>query len=146
MMSRAYFSNMFVKFVLWSSVVITFSLFSVLIADLLWPLLCGNQPLQEPTYLLWEHHWDVQGEKEAWDASTHLRHLWVSIPLHASRYDKPLFPHWRSAFLARVSEHQLEHFLLVIKLHCEHVKQPTSQDLGDIKYLCLRAFCMCSLI
>lgn len=83
---------------------------SVLIADIFGPLLCGNQPLQEPTYLLWEHHRDVQGEEEAWDASTHLRHLWVSIPLHASRYDTLLSPHWPFAFLARVGKHKEEHF------------------------------------
>lgn len=58
-----------------------------LITDVFRPVLRSNQPLQEPTYLFWEHHWDVQRKEEAWDASTHLCHLWVSIPLHASRYD-----------------------------------------------------------
>lgn len=59
-----------------------------LLTDIFRPVLCSNQPLQEPTYLFWEHHWDVQRKEEAWDASTHLCHLWVSIPLHASRYDR----------------------------------------------------------
>lgn len=68
-----------------------FVCFICLITDILWPVLCGYQPLQEPAHLFREHHWDVQREEEARDASTHLCHLWVSIPLHASRYDRQLF-------------------------------------------------------
>lgn len=63
-----------------------FVCFVCLITDILWPVLCGYQPLQEPAHLFRKHHWDVQREEEARDASTHLCHLWVSIPLHASRY------------------------------------------------------------
>lgn len=62
--------------------------FLVDISDILWSLLCGHQPLQEPAHLFGEHHRDVQREEKAWNASAHLRHLRVGVPLHAPRYDR----------------------------------------------------------
>ena len=53
--------------------------------DILWSVLRGHQPLQEPAHLFREHHRDVQGQEEARDAPPHLRHLRVRIQMHAAR-------------------------------------------------------------
>ena len=42
--------------------------------DVLGSLLCGGQPLQVPAHLHRGHSEHVQGQKEARDAPSHLRH------------------------------------------------------------------------
>lgn len=88
MLQPLFYSSLFINFL--------FVSLACSLTDILRPVLCGHQPLQEPAHLFREHHWDVQREEEARDASTHLCHLWVSIPLHASRYDTHLLSSWIS--------------------------------------------------
>ena len=42
--------------------------------DLLWPLLCGRQPLQEAPHLHTQGGGHVQGQEEVRDATSHLLH------------------------------------------------------------------------
>lgn len=55
------------------------------LADLLGSLLRCDQPLQAAAHLLREDHRHVQGQEEARDATTHLRHRRHSLQEHAAR-------------------------------------------------------------
>lgn len=50
------------------------SAWALCFADILWPLLRGNQPLQATAHLLGENRRHVQGQEAARDAAPHLRH------------------------------------------------------------------------
>lgn len=53
--------------------------------DIFWTVLCGDKPLQKPAHLLRKHYRDVPWEKEARNATTHLRHLRIGLQVHAAR-------------------------------------------------------------
>lgn len=59
---------------------------SVFFADILWPVLCGSQPLQEAAHLHGEDHWFVQGQETTRSASARLCHHRFGLQVHVARY------------------------------------------------------------
>lgn len=56
------------------------------ITDLLWPVLCGGEPLSYVPHLHGACGWPLSGQEEAWDAPSHLRCHWPVLQEHAPWY------------------------------------------------------------
>lgn len=54
--------------------------------DIFRVVLCGREPLQEPTNLHRVHRGDVQGQETPRDAPSHLCHIRGRLSQHATRY------------------------------------------------------------
>ena len=62
------------------------SILICIFSDILWPVLCGSQPLQEAAHLHGEDHWFVQGQETTRSASARLRHHRFGLQVHVARY------------------------------------------------------------
>ena len=62
------------------------SILICIFSDILWPVLCGSQTLQEAAHLHGEDHWFVQGQETTRSASARLRHHRFGLQVHVARY------------------------------------------------------------
>ena len=56
----------------------------VLLADLLWPVLCGYQPIPPPAHLRDERRTEIQGQEEERGAASSLQHCWQRLQQHVA--------------------------------------------------------------
>lgn len=77
-------------------------LICIFFSDILWPVLCGSQPLQEAAHLHGEDHWFVQGQETTRSASARLRHHRFGLQVHVARYVCLQFFFWASLVVVLV--------------------------------------------